>query len=114
MCSYREFCEQTQDPLVDQIFCDIIEKMTIAIVSVQNMLNSDMVILGQDAVYWPDKYIRLLEDKINERKFSNRETRTLVAKPYFMEKTYVLGAACNVLSKIFHGEMPIPVRRTEA
>ncbi|MDO4344758.1 MAG: ROK family transcriptional regulator [Eubacteriales bacterium] len=101
--SYKEFCSRCDCPAIDEIIRDVIEKLGIAITSVLNMLNSDMIILGLDGVYWPDTYIDLLEENINRGKYGNKEVRTRVKKAYFMEKAHVLGAACNILDKVFQG-----------
>lgn len=103
--NYKTFCELSDMPEIDGILCDIVEKLTVGLVSVINILNPDLIILGHDSVWWPDKYLEMIENTINERKFSNKQVRTKVKRAYFYEQTAVMGAACNILSKYFDGEL---------
>ena len=41
---------------------------------------AEIILLGMDSIYWQEKYLKLLEDIINERKFANKKVRTLVKK----------------------------------
>lgn len=102
---YRTFCEHTDTPAVDAIMKDVIKKLACAVISVLNILNSEMIILGHDCVYWPEKYLRLLEEEVNRRKFGMKDRNIPVKKAYYLEKTHVLGAACNVIQQVFAGEL---------
>ena len=101
---YREFC-QMEDPEADRIMQEVINDLSCAIISMQNIMNFEIILLGMDSIYWKEKYLKRLEDIINERKFANKKVRTLVKKVKFMEKMPVLGAVCNAVSKTFEGEM---------
>lgn len=103
--NYRTFCELTDLAAVDEILCDLVEKLSTALVSIENILNSELIILGHDGVWWPDKYLNMIEEAVNKRKFSNKRSRTKVRRAYYLEKTAVLGAVCNVLEQYFCGEM---------
>lgn len=103
--NYKTFCELTNNIKIDEILCDLIEKLTVGLVGVINLLNPDLIIIGHDGVWWPDRYLNMLEDGINIRKFSNKATRTKVSRAYYLEQTAVLGAACNVLSQYFNGQL---------
>ncbi len=102
--SYREFC-QMEDPRADQIMKELVDDLSCAIISMQNIMNFEIVLLGMDSIYWQEKYLKRLEDIINGRKFANKKVRTLVKKVRFMEKMPVLGAVCNAVNKTFEGEM---------
>lgn len=102
--SYEEFCQMEDDPQVDEIMRDMIQKLTNAIVSALNILNSQIILVCMDCVIWPEKYIRMIEEEVNRKKFGNREVRVPVKKAYFLERTQVLGAACNAINPLFQGE----------
>lgn len=104
--SYREICQIGDEPAVNAIMEEMVENLACALVSLLNILNCEIVLLCLDSIYWPDRYVRKLEDMINERKFSNRGKRTRVRKAGFMDKAQVLGAACNAVSKCFEGNLP--------
>lgn len=102
---YEEFYNMTDYPAVDAIMQDQIRMLTQGIVNALNIMNSQIVLLGMDCSYWPDKYIEQLEIAINERKFGNRNALIPVKKTRFLYQSQVLGAACNAISQVFHGEL---------
>lgn len=104
--SYQEICQTDNNPEIDEIMREMIYNLSGAVVSLLNILNCQIILLGLESIHWPDRYVRLMEDTINERKFSNRGQRTLVKKTGFLSKTQILGAACNAVSKCFEGDIP--------
>ena len=102
---YKTFCEQWENLEIGGIFEDLVEKLSSALVSVVNILNPDLIILGHDGVWWPQRYVQQLEELVNERKFSNHQTRTQIVKASYLDKTAVLGGACNAIQQYFQGEL---------
>lgn len=102
---YVEFYNMTDHPAVDAIMQEQIRMLTQGIVNALNILNSQIVLLGMDCTYWPDKYVELLEKEINKKKFGNRDMLVPVKKTHFLYQTQVLGAACNAISQVFNGEL---------
>ncbi len=103
---FKEYCRLSSElPPLNAVFLDIAEKLSVGILNLVNLLNPEVVILGHGAVDCPDRYFKLLEDNIHERKFSNKDKRTLVLKPFFGKDAHVLGGACNVISRYFNGEL---------
>ena len=105
--TYREICQTENHPAIDAIMEEMVLDLSCAVVSLLNTLNCEIVLLCLDSIYWPERYVQMLEQIINERKFSNRENRTLVRKAGFLEKTQVLGAVCNAVKSCFDGELPV-------
>ncbi len=101
--SYADFCQMTDHPEVARIFTEAIEKLSFAVVSSINILNPEIVIMGQHCVYWPEWCIDLLDQEINTRKFGDDDVHIRVCKAYFERDAVVLGAACNAINKIFQG-----------
>lgn len=102
---YQTFCEMHEELSLGEIFEDLEEKLCAALVSVVNILNPELIIIGHNGVWWPEKYLEKLADDINERKFSNHRTNIKVMKASFLDKTAVLGGACNVIDRYFQGEL---------
>ncbi len=100
--TYADFVTRPM-PEVEAIMNDILEKLADGIISVLNILNSQIVLLAMDCDLWPDRYITQLEEEINRRKFGNRDTVIHVKKTFFRDKCHVLGAACNAISEVFAG-----------
>lgn len=102
---YKTFCELWEQPEIGAIFEDLVEKLSAGLVSTVNILNPEMIIIGHNGAWWPEKYLNMLEDEVNRRKFSNRQNRIRVVRAYYVDKTAVLGGACNILMKYFQGEL---------
>ena len=102
---YKTFCEQWENLEIGGIFEDLVEKLSSALVSVVNILNPELIILGHDGVWWPEKYVQQLEELVNERKFSNHQICTQIVKASYLDKTAVLGGACNAIQQYFQGEL---------
>lgn len=103
--TFEEFCNSRETDRMCEIFEDVTEKIASALVSTVNLLNLDLVLLGYDGVHLPEKYVRQLEDEINEYKFSRERSRTEVKKAYFGEDSQLLGAVCNVLNQVYEGKI---------
>lgn len=103
--SYREICRMEGNAAADAVMEEMILDLSCAVVSLLNLLNCEIVLLCLDAIHWPERCVRRLEDIINERKFSNRENRTLVRKAGFLDKSQILGAVCNAVNRCFEGEL---------
>lgn len=103
--TYEAYSNILDDPGVEEIFNDAVEKLATAIVSTINILNSELILLANDFVYWNDKYLRLLEDKVNKQKFTKWTKPVVVKKAYYRQDSPLMGAACNALTPVFEGEL---------
>lgn len=103
--TYSQFCQIAEKtPEVDEIFLDVVEKLSFALISSQNILNPELILLGHDGIYWTEKYIKLLEEKVNQHKFSGRNYPVTIKKAWFGVDAQLLGAACNVILQMFTGD----------
>lgn len=102
---YKTFCQLWEQPEISAIFEDLVEKLAAGLVSAVNILNPELIILGHNGAWWPEKYLHMLEEEINSRKFSNKQTKIRVVPAFYSETTAVMGAVCNMLTKYFQGEM---------
>ena len=103
--SLEEFGQMEDDEMVNSVFNDAVNRLATAIVSIVNMLNSELILLGNDAIYWPDRHIAALEALINERRFVEWSQPIQVRRSFFMQDAALMGAACNAISHIFQGEL---------
>lgn len=102
---YAEFYNMTDHPAVDAIMQNQIQLLSQGILNALNILNSQIVLLGMDCSYWPERYVELLEETINQRKFGNLDRRVPVKKTRFLYQSQVMGAACNAIDQVFQGEL---------
>ena len=68
---YQAICRMDDNPKVRAIMEEMIMDLSCAVVSLENIMNFEIILLGLGGVYWPDRYLSMLEDIVNERKFSN-------------------------------------------
>ena len=101
---YEQFCKM-DDARIRSIMDDAVEKLANGITSALNILNSQIILLCMDCGYWPEEYIRKLEQQINRKKFGNFDMLVPVKKTRFLGRTQVLGAACNAVNQVFYGEL---------
>lgn len=104
--TYEGFCALAeQDERVDNVLTDAVMRLATGIVSIINILNSELILLGNDSVFWPDRYLALLEEEVGRRRFVDWDDRILVKRAYFMRDAALMGAACNAVSPVFEGEL---------
>ena len=104
--TYEGFCALAeQDERGDNVLTDAVMRLATGIVSIINILNSELILLGNDSVFWPDRYLALLEEEVGRRRFVDWDDRILVKRAYFMRDAALMGAACNAVSPIFEGEL---------
>lgn len=103
-CNYETFCRM-DDPAVKRVFQNAVHRLAAALVSVVNLLNSEIILLGGDAAQWPDEHLEALEEEINTRRFVGWDgQRVLVRKPRFLQAAPLIGAACNAAVPVFEGK----------
>lgn len=103
--TYEQFCSLEDNEHVEAVLMEAVRQLAEAIVSVVNILNSELILLGNDSVYWPDRCLQALEDTINDLRFVDWDQRILVKRAYFMRDAPLLGAACDAIVPIFSGEL---------
>ena len=103
--NFEEFCKLTTCEDVDKIFKEMIQDISVALISSVNMLQPELIVLGHDAVFWDDKYISLLEQIVNERKLAHDNTKIAIKKAYFGKNAQLIGAAANVANEAFKGKL---------
>lgn len=105
--TFQEFCRMKKRRDVDKVLREMVDDIAVAIVSGINILHPQLVILGNECMDWDDKYVYLLEEKVNEEKFTQNYGRVPIRKAYFGKDSQLLGAAANVLYYMFSGKLPL-------
>ena len=103
--SFDRFCSLPITPEVNEVFLDVCEKISYALVSVVNLLNSQAIIIGNEGCYLPERYTKYMEKLINEMKYAPMEN-VRVLKTAFPLNTSIYGSVCCVLNEVFTGNMP--------
>lgn len=102
--SYASFCRR-KEPETEEIFEDMIEKISAALVSSIHILQPELIVLGHECIEWDDGYVKMLEDRINEKKMAKDSQIIPVKKAYFGKEAQLTGAAANVMIQIFKGNI---------
>ena len=105
--TFQEFCRMKKRRDVDKVLREMVDDIAVAIVSGINILHPQLVLLGNECMDWDDKYVYLLEEKVNEEKFTQNYGRVPIRKAYFGKDSQLLGAAANVLYHMFSGKLPL-------
>lgn len=103
--SFAEFFQMQEDQQVDQIFTEMVQNISAALVSTINLFNPERIVLGHDCMDWSGQYVKLLEKLINERKMAENQGWIPVKKAYFGKNAQLAGAAANVVNQVFQGEI---------
>lgn len=102
--SFREFCELDTDQ-VRLIFEDITQKLAYVLIGQVNMLNPKAIIIGHDGASIPKRYLKQLQQSVNEHKLSKQHGCVVVMAAKFGELAPLYGSACSVLNRVFSGEL---------
>ena len=102
LADYYSICHESQ---FSEMMEDMMEKLSSGISTTINLFNLDLVLIGYDGVLLPEKYLNLLQEKINEKIFYSDSMRVIVRKPYYGADAQLLGGACNIIKAVFNGEL---------
>ena len=103
--NYKTFCTMRDNPLVENIMLDTVTKLGAAVVSTINILNSELLILGNDAVDWDDRYVKEMEKIVNHRRFVEWSDPVTVRRAAFGTDAFPAGSACIVWEHVFAGNL---------
>lgn len=102
--SFKEFCELDTDEM-RPVFEDITQKLAYILIGQVNMLNPKAIIIGHEGAALPKRYLKQLQQSINEHKLSKQHGSVIVVAAKFGELAPLYGSACSVLDRIFNGEL---------
>lgn len=103
--SYTDFCAMNRCEEIDQIFNQMIEDISVALINVINMIHPELIVLGHDCIDWNEKYIKLLENILNEKRMIHDSNRIDVRKAYFGKDAQLVGAATHIVNQVFKGNI---------
>ena len=103
--SYADYFKIHDRPEVEDILEEMIQDISAGLVSIINMLQPEMIVLGYDGIDWSEDYVKKLEMLINDRKITQDGWNIPVKKAYFGKQAQLVGAAALVVNSIFKGEL---------
>ncbi|MEE0419474.1 MAG: ROK family transcriptional regulator [Lachnospiraceae bacterium] len=119
--SFREFCLEMEELLLkrakaedslsekagrmDAVFLDMMEKLACGMISLVNGFNPQKIIIGHEGFWIPDHYLKVLEEKVNERHIARKYRNVQVTKSHFEADAALRGCASSLLTAIFEGQL---------
>lgn len=104
---FREFCELAEDAendVIHEIFVQMADALSCALINVVNLLNPQTIIIGHEGDYLPEYYLKHIETYLNRNKLVQDAGYIRVMKSAFGASTQVIGSACSLLAHVFQGD----------
>ena len=102
---FEKLCRMWERKEVDTALRKMMEDLSVALVSAVNLLQPELIVLGYEAVYLPERYVGYLEELVNQRKFIRDGQRTVGKKASVGADAQLVGAAANILARVFSGKI---------
>ena len=99
--NFAGYCGRADDPRVDAVLSDVIEKITRALVNAVNLLNPQAILIGHNGTHLPARYLEQMERELNRRKFSQDYLKIKVKKSRFGMDSSLYGSGCLSLRRLF-------------
>lgn len=104
--TFQEICQQSSQPAIDQILMNyMITPLVYALSSTINLMNSDLILLGDDAALLPDRYIGYLEQRLNEIIFTHDYHHVVVRRAMLPREYNAAMCASTVIDQVFRGKL---------
>ncbi len=106
--TFREICDNSSTAAIDQIIMtQMIHPLIYALSSAVNLLNPDLILLGDEAALLPDRYLGYLEQRLNEVIFTHNYHHVSVRRAMLPQKYNAAMCASTVLDQIFRGKLSL-------
>ena len=104
--SFQEICDNCDHPAIDQILMNyMITPLVYALSSAINLMNSDLILLGDDAALLPDRYLGYLEQRLNEVIFTHDYHHVSVRRAMLPKEYNAAMCASTVIDQVFRGKL---------
>ncbi len=104
--TFQEICRHSDQPAIDQILLNyMITPLVYALSSTINLMNSDLILLGDDAALLPDRYIGYLEQRLNEIIFTHDYHHVAVRRAALPKEYNAAMCSSTVIDQVFRGKL---------
>lgn len=101
--TFSDFISVSKQEACHEIFQDMAEKLSYAIINTCNMMDPQIIILGHEGYYLPDRYVSYIQQEVNAKILAASHKYISIRKSSFGMKTPVIGSACCLLNEFFAG-----------
>lgn len=99
-----DFDELSNDPACNEVFTDVAEKLSVALVNAVNLLDPECIVVGHEGVFLPQVYLKQIQEKIEKRILSSGYKNISVVHSAFSIGAPLFGSAAIILNRLFSGE----------
>ncbi len=100
-----DFEELAEIPACHEVFCDIVRKISAALVNAVNLLDPDCIVIGHEGVFLPARYLQDLQGRVERRILSSGYKSVPVYPSSFSLGAPLYGSAAMIISRLFSGEL---------
>lgn len=109
--SLQEFFQMRDNKEVQEVFEQMIQDISVGLVSSINILHPELIILGLDCMKWDECYVRMLEQEINNKKVDRGQSVIRIKKAKYGKDTQLIGAIAVVMNHLFKGELLVNLHK---
>lgn len=99
---FPQFCRLSGVAEIEQIMAEMVSDVAVALTGAVSLLHPELIVLGGDCVDWADRHVDMLEQTLN-RTGAGEAVR--VRRARFGKDAPLLGAAANIINRVFQGEL---------
>jgi len=99
---FAQYCRLSGVAEIEQIMAEMVSDVAVALTGAVSLLHPELIVLGGDCVDWAERHVRMLEETLNR---TGGGEALPVRKARFGREAPLMGAAANVLDRIFRGEL---------
>ena len=104
--SFQEFCRScTAVPGGRELMEDVLDKLSIALVDLCNLVDPEAVIIGNYAAFLSDAQLAWLEERVNRNVLARGAGRIPLLRSAFFTDASLYGAAALPLKRVFDGDL---------
>lgn len=101
---FPQFCRLSGVAEVEQIMAEMVSDVAVALTGAVSLLHPELIVLGGDCMDWADRHVAMLENILNR---TGAGEAISVRRARFGRNAPLMGAAANMMNKIFQGEVPL-------
>ena len=95
------------DESLQQIVDNYIQAVLNGLVTIVNIFDPEIVIIGDEGAFLVSPYLKQLEDEMNTLMFQNGSQKITLAVSSFGKSAPLVGAAATVFQNVFNGMLPV-------
>ncbi len=99
-----DFEELARIPECNEIFTDVVEKLSVALVNAVNLLDPECIVIGHEGVFLPSTYLNKMQEQIEKRILSSGYKKVTIVHSSFSLGAPLFGSAAIIINRLFSGE----------